>query len=299
MGSLYTAGYSGFSGATGPTGFSGLSGFVFRRVCDHRLTLTSGYPVYPSNQEAKTTLYFTPYIGRQISLYYNSVWTTYQTDEISASLSGKTANKNYDVFAYYTGSAVALELIEWASDNARDISIGTQDDIYVKSTDPTRRLVGTIRTTGTTGQCEDSYSSRFVWNMQNKIKRWGFTYNSTVSWTYTTAAWREYNGGTNHVRLKFVLGTQEEIFIENYSDTAGTCQVGAAIDTTTSYTTLSYLSAGRVIQGPDLYGTSIMRLGVGYHYMTAVEYNISGTMTNYGYGAPTSPGYCHVAYFDN
>jgi len=291
MGSLYGIGYSGISGPSGVSGLAGSAGVIIRSTNDFRLTLSSGVPIPITNQDAQTTLYLTPFTGRggQISLYYNSTWQSYQPDEISISLSGKTANKNNDVFTYYNGSAVALELVEWTNDTTRATSLNTQDGVFVKSGDATKRYVGTIRTTGTTGQCEDSFTSRYVWNMYNRASRWSFTANTTANWSYATVAWREYNAGTGQLRFKFVLGMPQCIIVKPHGNTTGTGYVGYAIDTTTGYASAWYMSGSVMYYAAKLLNNNVNLLPIGYHYVTGIEQG--GTITNYGGGSTTSAGY--------
>ena len=78
-----------------------------------------------------------------------------------------------------------------------------QNGVYVKSGDPTRRYLGTVRTTATTGTSANTENKRFIYNYYNKLPFAVKTANSNASWTYTTAAWREYNGGTGQTRAEF------------------------------------------------------------------------------------------------
>jgi len=88
-------------------------------TADGRLTLTSGTPVTTSDVTGATTLYYTPYVGNGIALFDGtSTWTVRTFSELSLSLSGFTANTNYDIFAYWTGSAVALEAESWGTNTS-------------------------------------------------------------------------------------------------------------------------------------------------------------------------------------
>ena len=137
-----------------------------------RLTLTSGTPVTTSDVTAATTIYYTPFMGDKISLSDGTNWATYTFTQRSLSLSGLTANRNYDVFIYNNAGTLTLESLVWNSSsdsNTRTTSLVlTSGGIYTKSGDATRRYLGTFRTTGTTGQTEDSATKRFVFNATNK-----------------------------------------------------------------------------------------------------------------------------------
>jgi len=294
MGSLYGVGYSGWSGSSGVSGTSGVNGTTLYDHSDFRLTLESGVAVSGTNQEAKTTLYLTPYIGKQICLYYGSAWNFYDSDEVSISLSGKTANKNHDVFAYYTGSAVSLELVEWTSDSVRAANLARSSGVLVKSGDATKKYIGTIRTTGTTGQCEDSYTTRYVWNWYNRVSRWGFTTNTTTSWTYSTYAWREFNGGTGQIRFKFVIGDHQTLQPELAGEVlnpTGAGYAGYSIDATNTSYGYYLVSSNILYYGQYLQTANVYLYAPGYHYATLVEICSGGTMTVYGYGSSTAIGY--------
>jgi hypothetical protein len=68
-----------------------------------RLTLVSGTPV--ADSAAATTLYYTPYLHDTIPLWYdpNQRFDFYRFKEKSLPLGTLLANKNYDVFASYSG----------------------------------------------------------------------------------------------------------------------------------------------------------------------------------------------------
>jgi len=133
-----------------------------------RLSLQSGVPVPLTDQVAKTTLYLTPCTGNAITLYTGAYWKTFKSAEVSLSLGTLTSGKNYDVFAYGSGTSVVLELsVAWTNDMTRADAITMQDGTFVKSSAATRRLVGTIRTTSTT-TTEDSVANRYVINLYNQ-----------------------------------------------------------------------------------------------------------------------------------
>ena len=77
-------------------------------TCEGRLTLESGVAVSTTNQTAKTTVYFTPYIGTNISLYDGSDWDIFTFGELSLSISGYTADTNYDIFVYDNSGTLTL-----------------------------------------------------------------------------------------------------------------------------------------------------------------------------------------------
>jgi hypothetical protein len=136
-----------------PNGTSGGggSGSAGTSAAQGRLTLATGDPAPSTDQTAKTTLYFTPYMGNTIGLYNVSAssWAAYNFSELSISAAALLPAKNYDVFAYLSAGAVALEFsAAWSGDTTRTDALAYQDGIRVKSSDHTRRFLGTVRTTG-------------------------------------------------------------------------------------------------------------------------------------------------------
>ena len=84
-------------------------------VFNGRLTLVSGVPNPKQDQTAKTTLYWTPYNGNQISLYDGaSTWNTRTFSEISLALGTLTDATMYDVFLYDNAGTVTIDtLVAW------------------------------------------------------------------------------------------------------------------------------------------------------------------------------------------
>ncbi len=126
-----------------------------------RLTLTTAVPVTAADVTGAGTIYLTPFRSGAIALWDGKSWVVRTTAEVSLALT-ITSGKNYDVFAYWSGSAVVLELsAAWTNDTLRADAITTQNGVQVKTGALTRRLVGTIRASGT-NTTEDSYLKRFV-----------------------------------------------------------------------------------------------------------------------------------------
>ena len=253
-----------------------------------RLTLESGVPISTSDQSAKTTLYYTPYTGNRIALYDGSKWTTLTFTELSLSLSGYTANKNYDIFVYNNSGAAALESLAWTDDTTRATSLVLQNGVYVKSGATTRRYIGTIRINATGGQTEDTFKQRFVYNAYNTVRRSFAAYNTTSSWTYTTASWREFNNGTGQTRGEVVIGLVDHLLcqVSHYFRAINTHATTSAYLSVTADSTngtiqiAAYATVDSAIS--QLQSAGAIRLSsVGYHYFTGIEYGAT-TLTNYG-----------------
>ena len=179
-------------------------------VCQGRLTLTSGTPVTTSDVTAATTVYFCPYKGHSLALYntLHQEWVFYEFTERSITLSGLAADTNFDVFIYSNAGTLTLELVAWSTATARATALAVQDGIYCKTGELTKRYLGTIRTTSTIGQCEDSETSRFVWNYYNRVFR-ALSYYLFNVHGYATNAWRYWNNDSVN-RVEMVYGIQND-----------------------------------------------------------------------------------------
>lgn len=254
------------------------------QVCNARLTLTSGTAVTTSDVTAATSVYMTPYKGNRISLYNGTSWITYSFSEITISLTGFTADKNYDVFAYVSSGTVVTETVVWTNDTTRATAITLQDGVYVKSGTTSKRYVGTFRTTSTIGQCEDSISKRYVWNMDNRVTRQLQVTDTTDSWTYATNTWRSWNNSTNN-RVSFVMGVAEgavslEFWGGGVHSTTGAFALGIGLDSTSSPSG----TYQRVKQTTDA-ALGAAYAGVpaaGFHYLQLLEITTGATATFYG-----------------
>lgn len=181
-------------------------------VCQGRLTLVSGGPVPVDDVSNASTLYLTPYGGNKIMLYNGVMWMPRTFDEISLDLAPDgeelAANTNFDIFAYWDDetTTVALEAVAWAGNVNRTTAIICQKGIKVKSDNPTRLYIGTIRTTATAGKTSNSSIQRFVWNNYNQTPTLLQTYNTNTSFTWYDTTDVEFNAGAGQVRGEFVSG---------------------------------------------------------------------------------------------
>jgi hypothetical protein len=260
-----------------------------------RLTLESGVGCSTTNQTAKTDLYYTPHIGNHLSIYDGTRWVLHTFSELTLSLANYTASKPYDIWVYSNSGTPTLDSTVWTSDTVRATALAFQDGLYVKSGDATRRYLGTIRITSTTGQCEDSFNNRFVWNYYNRVNRVGMCGNSTASWTYGSAGGRECNGGTGSLRFTFVVGVSE-ITMEMETSLYMTAASGVA-----GYGGITGSSQGQYyglvgngnIAYYGLYGPMCAHYpAVGVQYLYSWESYNTGTFTNYGSSTATYPGLC-------
>lgn len=243
-------------------------------ICYGRLTLESGVPVSTTDQLAKTTLYFTPYNGNTIGIYDgSSEWDLFNFNELSLSLSGYTANTNYDIFIYNNGGTLTLESTAWTNDSTRATSLTTQNGIYVKSGATTRRYLGTIRTTATTGQCEDGENRRFVWSLYNQNFKvlYGGILNQAHTYSSTTV-YRAWNNNTTvgQGRYLFVLGLTDNIYAGFWVNQIGGANTSLGLDATNSGAASPLLAA---INSDVTYGFRSIHfvktdyISAGYHFL--------------------------------
>jgi hypothetical protein len=266
-----------------------------------RLTLTTAVPVTTTDVVGASTVFFTPHMSGAVALYTGTAWVMRTTAEVSIALSGLTSARNYDVFAYWTGSAVALELSAvWTNDTTRADAIVRQNGVWVKSGATTRRLVGTFRTTGTT-TTEDSLLKRFLWNgperwrQERRIMR---AVEATNSWNYTTATFRQANAAAAN-QVEYVTGMPAEeveadvMALVGNSSANVTAVAGIGVDSTSVNSAQRFGHVVQVAASAQMLQVAATYNGfpgLGYHALVWLEYSqASGTSTWYGdNGTPTT-----------
>ncbi len=255
-----------------------------------RLTLESGVPISFTDQTAKTTLYYTPYINDKISLYAAPDWELHTFTERSLSLAGLAANTNFDIFIYNNAGTLTLESVAWSTDTARATALATQDGIYVKTGELNKKFLGTIRTTSVIGQCEDSLLKRFISNYYNHTERNLRLIETTDSWTYNVNTWR-YARAQSTNRLEFVL-SNPKLLKATVSAAGGgsgaTASIGVGVDVNNANSAqiIGRMGGTTNLQVNSHYSGMIQD---GFHYAAWVEITPSGTITFYGdSGVPTT-----------
>ena len=297
-----TAGQVLTSNGTGvdPTFQTASGGTVDNGVQNFRLTLVTGTPVMTTDQTAKTTVYLTPYTGNRIALYDgSSAWSILTSAEVSLSLSGYTADKNYDIWAYNNSGTLTLDSTVWTNDTTRATALAYQDGVLVKSGTTTRRYIGTIRITGTTGQTEftiaptaatgGTNNKLFLWNYYNRIPLIAICRDDTNSWTYSSATWRNANNSASN-RVSFVTGVAESSIDAVYNQLAR-CSNGY-VHNGIGYDSASAISGFSGIAGSDGVAYSknnaiaeyTLVPSAGFHYMQALELTDSGSTDPLYYG---------------
>lgn len=250
-----------------------------------RLTLTSGVPVTRADVTAATTLYYTPAGScNSISLYDGTAWTEYAFAELSIAVPA-TTNTAYDVFAYDNAGVVALELTAWTSLTTRATAYALQNGVYVKSGTPTRRLLGSFRTTGVSGQTEDSVTKRYVSNVYNRARRELLRLETTPNWAYTTATVRQANGAAAN-QVEIFVSVDEVVLdlsltVHAVNSTSNQISFGIGEGSTTTYASGAWILGTAATFGPTIH----LRKApvVGYQFYSWNEFSTAaGTTTWYG-----------------
>jgi hypothetical protein len=167
-------------------------------INEGRLTVVSGQPnpvdvtgggdpIQVGTGQNSATLYYTPYVGNKVLLYFGGHWSIFTTAEISISNAGLGDGLDpsvgpYDVFLFGDGLGnVHLEFGPAYAQFTRPAGrLMRQDGILVKNGDPTRKFIGTICTVAVGNHVApflfwDGSNVRFVSNFYNKIMKymWG------------------------------------------------------------------------------------------------------------------------------
>lgn len=249
-----------------------------------RLTLESGVPVSTTDQSAKTTIYYTPFVHNTILLWDGADWVPTTFTQKDKALGTLTSALPYDVFAYLNAGALDLEFLAWTSDSARATAVTLQDGRYCKSGDKTRLLLGSFYTASTTTTA-DSESTRYLSNVYNTVqKRAAMAVTGTYTHTYTTASWREWNNGTGVTRIQFMVSIANDSPIATHlTNLTGSVALHG-------YTNLQLDGtdggSGKLTStNIGGYGSNIVPTvaalantpAAGKHYLTIIEYGNSGT----------------------
>lgn len=239
--------------------------------------LYPGMPVTGTNVQTGTVIYSVD-SGSQITL----------SKTASGTSTGTTLtiyHANYDVWAYWTGSAVALSTTYWTNNSTRATSITTQDGVLVQGGgNPTYRYLGTVRACNST-QFTDTVSQRYVWNYYHRRGLKLKVTDTTSSWTYAVASWHQVRSTTTN-RVEVMVGVQEvpvnlrAVLAVAASATPATTGIG--IDTLTSNSAdvfnENYPNGSVNVSVAELSDYP----AAGYHSYNWLEYVRTGTATLYG-----------------
>lgn len=268
-----------------------------------RITLTSGVAVMATTVASATTVYYTPAGGNQVPIYdgSNFIVTTFSelsqtTTDATKSPAAVTTNKNYDLFVWNdSGTVRCTRGPAWSSDTSRGIGAGTSElqlvnGIYTNKVAITNgpaanrgTFVGTIRSNGSSTIDWILGTSGVagvlgVWNNYNRVYVATTSYDSTASWTYSSATARQARASAVN-QISFVSGLPEEALEASYNVSFNTgaasgasLSAGIALDSTSSFDKRGITTNNSATQ----FGATIcVRMAyapqIGYHYVSANE----------------------------
>lgn len=223
------------------TASSLFSGGVDPGITGGRLTVTNGVPVTTGNATSAVAghIYYEPDRHNRIALYFGGSWNIYTFSALD--LSGLSASTLYDIYAYYTGAAVAIESVAWTNDTTRATALTTQDGVQVKTGDITRKWLGSVRT-HSDSRVQDTAvggQGRWCFNWYNPVLRSFVTAENTASWNYSTATFRQANNAAAN-QFSYVLGkvrdrirAEAKAYVSNNTSTARSVQIGIGVDSST------------------------------------------------------------------
>lgn len=207
----------------------------------------------------------------------------------------------YDVFMTDNAKTPAMRFgPAWTNNYTRAIDVSLFDGVYTLFGDPTMKWLGTIyaSTDGNTRSTYDAANGlyqRFVWNYYNQLTQVMLLRNTTGSWTYTSATWRVYQGGTTNYIAEWVSGLPTPRWMANNQSTS------ISVTAERCGTLLTYYAGGTNFNKAWRYTVSInggydgfylnwelqndIYDVVGYQYMQQFESSLTaGTMTTRGNG---------------
>ncbi len=277
-----------------------------------RLTLASGVPVTVTDQLAKTTIYYTPYLGSAAPFWDGAGWTSVLLGELSLALdsdSGHTgyhqADKNFDLFLDHNGGSPRLVSgPAWTDNTTRGYSLTRVSGILLNAATMTVRFgtgsgdtvsiaaerltyAGTFRASAN-GQTELSAAKALLWNCYHRVSIGLHIIETADSWTYTTASWHQANANAAN-QVAYVCGTAEDVADAtvcglSFNSSAAFVAVGIGVNSTsvnsachfgTGATTVVLQSTARYVGCP----------GLGYNTLVWLEISqAAGTTTWRGDG---------------
>jgi hypothetical protein len=250
-------------------------------IQEGRLELTGGF----------TKVNLGPWDGNRIALYDGTTVSLYTIPDagVEATLPA-TTNTIYDIFAYVSAGAPALEFLAWsnsgAGTSARATALVRNNGVWSKTGVLTRRFLGSVMTTGTSGTTDPSV----FWRLHHRrLTGTGISVGGEDTHIYTTASWREYGGGSGVYVIGVLIGIIEEL-IEAYAcgvavNDTGIVRAAVGVGLNSSTTEMG----GAIRSG--VVGTQPSALTALQHGYPAVGYNnlyfvqkaeASGTTTWYG-----------------
>lgn len=161
----------------------------------------------------------------------NGTWTVANKATNTFELSGSVGNGAYTAATGWLNARQATGLLSRAT-------VG----VLTKSGDLTRLFSGTVRTSASSGQSEDSATKRLLWNYTNRVTARLAKPFAVASYSVPSSTIRQANADTAN-KVEAVIGVQEATlqltgtFVASNAGTSAEVQNGFGEDSTTTYTT--------------------------------------------------------------
>lgn len=264
------------------------------RFAGGRLSLSNTLPVPSADVTTTNWLYYLPYAGANgaglISLWDANKQGIVTVDFTGAAvyydLSALPAFTVYDVFGYLSGGALVLELSAWASSAVgtatRLTGLTWYNGLLCKDGDPTRRILGTIRTTSA-GASDDIAARRNLANAYNQVPRRLRVADSTASWTWNSATYRTSGGDASNL-VYFTVCLDGAYLHAHFAQSVGgtTITAGIALEVDSYFPSYVTRRDGSGIMA--LTADYDLQQTAGFHFLAPLESAASGTATFYGNG---------------
>jgi hypothetical protein len=251
-----------------------------------------------ADNNALATIYLAQFRGNVIALYNGVNWDQITSAEVSLALSGRTTDLPFDIFCYNSGGVPTLEFLDWTNATTRATALVRQDGVWCKSGALTRRYLGSCRARAgntfslvrngvTTSSGAGTTAQIDLFNADNQVADYATQTDTTDSWTYTTAAFRQANGSATN-QIEIMVGLQEKILkahatvLVRSSTTSIRGTVGIGVDSTT-------VNSAQIVQSA-ISPTSALKLPsnaelntqitIGRRFIAWLEYSVAtGTTT--------------------
>ncbi|WP_029582381.1 hypothetical protein [Bradyrhizobium sp. URHD0069] len=299
---------------------------VFVAAPQGRLTLTSGVAITTADVTGVTSIYFTPVAGGAMPIWNGTAFVPTSFSELTLALDSTNTDtgyhqsgKNFDLWIASDSGTVRLGTgPAWSSDTDRGTGAGTTELDFSKSAIPTNKNTLTLRfgsATGNTisvpanqatyvgsfratanGQATDSKAKRLLFNAYNQASRILRVADPNLTWTYSTATWRQVNGSTsNQIDVLLGLGgigvsLQSLSFCSSSTATIRNVRSGIGLDSTSGIASFDATGgAGGVSNASALILNSFYNgyPGLGKHSLTWLEMG-GGADTQTWFGTDTT-----------
>ena len=300
------------------TGSATFSGLAF----PGRLTPHGSAAVPTADAVGVTAIDYLPApnaVGYYVPVYNGSSFQGYSITSSGITLTLNTSNhlsgKLYDVFAIVSSNTLILASgPAWTSTTARSQAITqTTGNIWTNSTSMTAyngatsysvaqyqgTYLGTFYASangqtsirfGQTAVLNGSNPLCYIWNAYNQVAAAFADYDSTASYSYTTAAWRQSNGSSNR-QFNFIIGLFRNAVTASFSQRVlnSTASVvayfGLGINSIAGPLYAAAWACSTNPQNAEL-AVTVPPPQIGYSYIAEVEYSsATGTTTWSGNGS--------------